>query len=462
MFTSTYKCVSMMHSNRTLFVGFILAVVVYVISVSVFHVTREATKREFLRPCPCRPNGTSLAVGHTQLRQYRRWRKLTSSKNYTKITRNLSQYIYKIHVIEPNIRCDVISVRLYELYNSTMTAGGSCFRVMSESFSQREMCSYVDHFNGTYDVWCPGPPPGCAVVTIQLQYVDFEAYSETIVPFNRTLLRREICPWNIGQQYQTPRHPNSPATWVRDGANWTPLQPVQRSMIHNEKAMCDCIENTIDKLVMIGASHMRYKFDYLFATCFGESALKHRSRKHGSTSFGKRLHFISATNSYDFEPLWNDSLKGLNLTNRSVILFQTGSHDLGKPGQGHVLVLAMAPRLNVYVNTLFDIKRRADTLGFKMVVMTSPPYPDEGYLNRVSRNNHNLAALSRSLHEKMSTHSISVFDEFATLVVQQDHFPPDCGIHYICRIPGQGIRGNVGIIAFQMLMAELCITSKSN
>jgi len=453
----------MMHSNRTLFVGVMLAVAVYIISVSVVYMTHEATTREFLRPFLCRPNGISLAVGHTQLRQYRRWIELRSKENYTKIKRNLTQHIYKIHVIEPSIRCDDISVRLYELYNSTVTAGGSCFRVMSESFSQRDMCSYVDYFNGTYDVWCPAPPPGCAVVTIQLQYVDFEAYSEIIVPFNRTLLRREICPWNSSQRYQTPRHPNSPVTWVRDGANWTvtALQPVQRSTLHQEKAMCDCIEKTFDKFVMIGASHMRYKFDYLVTTCLGESALKHYDIKHGSASIRKRLHFISALRSDDFKPLWNVFLDGLHLTNRSVILFQTGCHDLGKPGHGHRLVLTMGLRLDVYVNTLVDMKRRADTLGFKMVVMTSPPYPDDGHLSRASRNNHNLAALSRLLQEKMSKHSIYVFDEFAELVVQQDKIPPVCGIHYICRLPGQGILGNVGMIAFQMLMTELCSTSKT-
>ena len=139
-----------------------------------------------------------------------------------------------------------------------------------------------------------------------------------------------------------------------------------------------------------------------------------------------------------------------------MLLFQTGAHNLAKRGRGHILVQTMGPRLDMYVSTLLNIKRRADKLAFNMVVVTSPSYPDKRVPGRASRNNHNLAALSRLLQDKLCTYNVSVFDEFSMLVSQQGSAPPHCGIHYLCRIPGQGVRGNTGIIALHMLMTDVC------
>ena len=92
-----------------------------------------------------------------------------------------------------------------------------------------------------------------------------------------------------------------------------------------------------------------------------------------------------------------------------------------------------------------------------MVVITSPPYPDYDRKGpRGNRNNYALAALSRLLQDKLSPHGLKVFDEFGVILPQQNNDTRRCGSHYLCRIPGEGVHGYVGITAFRMLMTDIC------
>ena len=261
------------------FVG-VLVVAIYVILVTVLYERRRSS-------CLCQSNDVwprSLAVGRTQLEQYRHWRNLTKTKGYKKRTRDQAKYNYSINFIQPSRRCNDVIVRLDELYDKRRTGGGSSFLALIESHSIRYMCSFWDYFNGTYAICCPAPPIEYAVLTIRLQYVNFEAYGETIDPFDRTVLSRTIGNWNSDSKCQTRRHPNSPATWHREGGNWTvaPVHSAQGDAILDEKAICDCVKNKFDKFVMVGASHIRYKFDYLVSRCYGEFKLDNLERKHGS------------------------------------------------------------------------------------------------------------------------------------------------------------------------------------
>ena len=419
---------------------------------------RWSTQKLTIRsPCACQSTDTwprSLPVGHTQLEQYRRWRNVTKVKQHEKITRGQAKYTYNITVVQTTHLCSDVRVRLDEYYDGKQTVGGSCFLALTDSPTERELCSYTDYFNGTYAIWCPPPPTTCAMLTIQRQCVDFMAYYRPVQPLQQSVLRLSVCPWNNATDCVTRGHANSPATWLRSGDSWTVGyvrgKPVAKLLDAN--AICDCVWKRFDRFVMAGASHMRYKFDYLMTRCYGEGFMYKIERKHRSFSTNN-THFYITMFGPDFLPLWENVLQNLKLTRKSIVLFQTGAHDITNRGIGR----AMGRNIDAYVRALVHIKSRADKVGFKMVVITSPPYPDYDRKGpRGNRNNYALAALSRLLQDKLSPHGLKVFDEFGVILPQQNNDTRRCGSHYLCRIPREGIHGYVGITAFRMLMTDIC------
>ena len=400
------------------------------------------------------PWPSSLPVGQTQLEQYRHWRNMTTRGVYEKITRDQTRYTYDIRVVEATRRCSDVRVRLDEFYDGKRTVGGSCFLVQTDSPTEQQVCSYTDYFNGMYTIWCPAPRTTCAVLTIQRQCVDFLVYDKPVHPLDELVLRRSVCPWNTTTGCATHGHANSPATWVRNGTSWTVGyvrgEPV--ATLLDVRAICECLRRKFDRFVMVGSSHMRYKFDYLTTRCLGERAMDNVERKHGSFSKDNK-HFYGRQYGQDFIRIWENYLQKLNLTGNSIVLFQTGAHAVAHRGISN----AIGPEFDIYLKALVNIKRHADKMGFKMVVLTSPPFPDHDRSDRrLRRNNYALAALSRLLQDKLSLYGLKVFNEFGVILPQQNNDTALCGDHYLCRVPGEGVQGYVGIIALRLLMTDIC------
>ena len=150
--------------------------------------------------------------------------------------------------------------------------------MQTDTPTERQLCSYMDYFNGTYTIWCSAPPTTCAVLTIQRQCVDFlfyVKYDKPVLPLDQSVLRRSVCPWNTTTGCATHGHANSPATWVRNGTSWTVWyvrgEPV--ATLLDASAICECLRRKFDRLVMVGASHMRYKADYVTTWCLGKRSM---------------------------------------------------------------------------------------------------------------------------------------------------------------------------------------------
>ena len=272
--------------------------------------------------CICQSTDTwrrSLPVGHTQLEQYRFLRNMTKSGGFKEITRDQAKYTYTITVVPATHRCNDVRVRLDEYYDGKQTVGGSCFLALTDSPTEREMCSYTDYFNDTYAIWCSSPPTTCAVLAIQRQCVDFIAYYRPYKPLPQLVLRLSVYPWNNAADCVTRGHANSPATWQCSGASWTVAyvrgEPVAQLLA--AKAIYDCVWKKFDRFVVAIASHMRYKLDYLMTRCYGEGFMYKIERKHRSFSTNDTYFYITMHGSH-FWPLWENVLQNLNLTRKSI------------------------------------------------------------------------------------------------------------------------------------------------
>lgn len=179
-------------------------------------------------------------------------------------------------------------------------------------------------------------------------------------------------------------------------AQWTVgyIRGVPVATLLDANAICECVHKKFDRFVIV-ASHMRYKFDYLMTYCLGERAMDKIERKHGTFSMNN-TYFYMTSYSQHLVSLWDNTLQKLNLTRKSIVLFQTGAHDVTRRGASK----AMGPDFDDYLKALVDIKLRANKVGFKMVIITSPPFPDHSpTVRRGHRNNYAMAALSRLLHD---------------------------------------------------------------
>ena len=429
--------------------------VVYLL-VDVNHPWRGSTRYSIVGPlCGCQSADTwsrSIPVGRMQLEQYRRLSNLTKRGGFVRTTRDHTKYTYNITVLEATRQCSDVRVRLDEYYDGKRTVGGSGFLALTDSPTEREVCSYTDYFNGTYTIWCPAPPTTCAELTIRHQYVDFVAYYRSAAPQEQVVLRRSVCPFSNTAGCTTRGHANSPATWLRGGTSWTVGyvrgEPV--STLLDASEICECIRTRFDRILLVGASHMRYKFDYLMPQ--SHSDLTKIERKHKALSIG-RIHFNNKMFGDSFSPVFEKVQHKINLKRKSLVFFQTGAHDI----TGRGFSKAMGHLIDAYVTAVVDAKQRADKVGFKFVVLSTPPYPDHDRVGlRGLRNNYALAALSRLLQEKLSPYNINFFDEFGVILPQQNNDTRRCGSHYLCRVPGEGIHGYVGITAFRMLMTDVC------
>ena len=108
-----------------------------------------------------------------------------------------------------------------------------------------------------------------------------------------------------------------------------------------------------------------------------------------------------------------------------------------------------------FVSALGDLQKKSAKYGFKLIVVTTPPYPPavKQFSNKGSRNMCTLSALNRRMKSELSLRKVTVFDEFSILLAEQDNYV--CGCHYLCRgINTTHITGTAGLIAASMLMSN--------
>ena len=404
-------------------------------------------------------------VGVTELKQCQRALKLFPGKVTDKPI--YGEFNYCVSVISVDADTGIL-LHVRETRKKKPTGGGSSLLALSDSV-RRRLCFYDDYFNGTYIIWCPPPSPGqCSKVSVEIKFVNFSAYIIGYFPLNYGVIwERKIC-WNEASTKQTyqgvdlPRtltppwsttNPQAPHTcridWIR-GANGSVINDngVEIPLLEDDE-FCLRIRR-FRRIIMIGSSHMRYKFNYISLKCMHSFGPK--KRKHGSAKVDGMI-YKGVLNMISMADFWTKHLGNMNLTKHDAVIIQHGAHDMyATPFRKAVSIF-----LHKYVSYMEVIKRHSVRLGFRLIAVTTPPFPDVGKRHVTEqRNSFTLAALARLVHVKLSAARIDIFDEFAVLLPYYNNDAHPCGGHYLC--PDRkhdAMLGHTGIVALHLLVRHL-------
>ena len=374
-----------------------------------------------------------------------------------------SQYSHKIKLLPSDAHTDGVFLRVDERYMGKVTSGGSCLYGDSDWAGYRSVCTSRDLYNGTYVVYCPrAGKTTCCNVTLHLQCVDFSAYTSLYRPLRDVIWTRLVCDAATGRR---PSHAcetrSSSHTLRRDAAKrniitwhysdndrkWSVRTSDTRwfrSLKRN--TLCACVKR-FGNVYMFGASHMRYKYDYLMEECYGIPT--NLPQKHMSTSVGN-LHYRWCTYADQFDRIF---LSNVTFKRNDLVLLQTGAHDLARRG----MAASMATSIRGFVEILAVFSDSSKKRGFKLVLLTSPPCPDglRKVATRGGRNIFAVAAFNQMLRAKAAHLNVVVFDEFSVILPRQNSNV--CGTHYICYDKYlHKITGAVGVTTTQMMMASFC------
>ncbi|KAI0241528.1 hypothetical protein LSAT2_024262 [Lamellibrachia satsuma] len=398
------------------------------------------------------------AIGETELQQYIRFRKYNPKFIFVtkkvKIAKPPAGYKYHVKALSST------EILIEESNGKAPTGGGSSFLVRTDSVST-QICHYDDFFNGTYVAHCPLPECTCRNINVWLQHANYTAFTSVHYPIEKLLWRKRVCDLHKGNAgfTKTPRESKTSSngknivTWYLENRLWITRSVSGKRYIEMRKSdVCGCIRK-IRKLFCFGASHMRYKSAYIASTCYNVPA-NVTVRFKSLTVENVRFRTLSKVSHY--QVLWKKYLKNETLGQRDVVLIQTVAHDMKLGGMQPTMDVAVMQLVRV----LSDLQMKSLKYGFRLIFITTPPFPqaDKTVPSVGSRNNFALAALNRRLKTELLSKKVNVFDEFSILLPQQNR--NSCGCHFMCR----GIKNNktyiygrVGIVAASMLVYnEIC------
>ena len=369
---------------------------------------------------------------------------------------------------------DGVFLRIAERYRGdTKSTGGSSFRVISTTSLARKMCSYVDLFDGTYLVWCPfSLGSECSNMSVSLDFVNFTAYTGIHKPLRNVVWQQAVCRGqqslcndegglaktdktilhrtNLSElQYETAMR-NS-ITWQRHLDGWRARLSWRHGQLFemNTTSLCKRVKR-LGRLIMVGASHMRFKADHIVIQCYAMP--KSVDRGHSSITIGN-VELMFRRKATNFKHLAKE-LASRNLTKADVVLIQTGAHNMAFDGLQKTVTAAVP----AFSRVLREVRAVSRTRGFRVVCVTSPAYPRRCNERSVrgSRNNFALAAYHSSVTKAIVATGFEIFDEFsAFLPHEEEAVCGACGAHYLCRtLADMGhIWGEMGKTATEILLA---------
>ena len=205
------------------------------------------------------------------------------------------------------------------------------------------------------------------------------------------------------------------------------------------------------RIIMVGASHMRFKADYLFLLCY--SLPLSVSRKHETLHIGN-VDFIWLRFLAEYEAAWETHLRQLNITHGDIVFIQTGAWDLFEGGPS--FVRTMGNSLNLFLSGLMYIRDMLLARGASLVLVTTPTHADLWHnRNRGHRNNFALAAFNAKLSSAALNMDIPVHDEFGLILPRCEEMAYKA--HYLNRDPkDNSMHGEVGLVSVNVMLRGVC------
>ena len=311
-----------MRKGCVLFISTIVTVsyIIYIGSTLLIKPRPSSTVLIIPQPQSARRQSYRFPVGVTELKQCQ-W-----AFNYfpSKVTDKpiYSEFNYCVSVISVDADTGIL-LHVRETRKKKPTGGGSSLLALSDSV-RRRLCFYDDYFNGTYIIWCPPPSLGqCSKVSVEMKFVNFSAYTIGYFPLKNGLIwERKICCNDTSRKqrylgFYLPRtlippwsktNPQAPHTcridWIR-GANGSVINDngVEIPLLEDDE-FCLRIQR-FRRIILIGSSHMRYKFNYISLKCMHSFGPK--KRKHGSAKVNGTI-FISVLNMISMADFWTTTL----------------------------------------------------------------------------------------------------------------------------------------------------------
>ena len=411
-----------------------------------------------LHGAPFTADASNMDYGESELEQYKKYAQL---KQPVKAGSSSDGYTYTVTLVDDRPASDGIFIEVKERFKNKPTSGGSSLTVYSEHLS-RELCKYRDMFNGTYIVWCPPMAlGGRRDITMKLQFVNFNAFAKARVTLNRHLWHHQI-----KLKTETPLEPiNRPDLTTALGERMDKKKSViwyqrkERWFVKNAdgehffslgtERMCACVRK-MNRLIMVGASHMRHKFHYIVETCYNPGG-KFPSLKHYKNMIYITMHYMEDS----LETLMSVVEAQTTGSDTDMIFVQAGSWNLAF----HGLKGMMDGSIRTYVDSLLAVRAKMGIPRRNFVVVTEPPFPMHESVTHASgnRNNYCIAATIRVLKSMLRAHDFNVYDEFAILRPQSES--SICAVHYLCAVfdgRTSGVYGDVGIVSAKLMISHGC------
>ena len=409
-----------------------------------------------LEGVPFNANASDIDIGQTELEQYQRYVTLKPSR----AGGSSDGYTYKVTLLGNRPASDGIFIQVEERLKGKPTSGGSSLTVYSEHLS-KELCNYRDMFNGIYIVWCPPMVlGGRRDFIMKLQFVNFGAYAGGRVTLNRHLWHHQIKLYT--QKPLAPIHRPDVTTalgermnkkntviWYQRKERWfVKLANGDRFFSLSTSRMCACVRS-MNRLIMAGASHMRYKFDYIVQTCYNPGGNFPKLQRH------KNLIFVPLQYAEDSLKSLMSTVGKLKLTGMDMLFVQSGSWNLAFRG----LKRMMDSSIKSYVDALLAVRTKTGIPRANLVVVTEPPFAMHESVTHASgdRNNYCIAAAMRKLKSILRVHDFNIYDEFAIIQPQSEN--DICAVHYICPVfdgRNYSVYGEIGITSAKLMIAHAC------
>ena len=411
--------------------------------------------------------------GKNELKQ---WKMLWNVVPYQNISRSykkrkLNLYQYRIRTITNN--SEVVVMEIAEMYQRNKTEGGSSFRVEVTSrnnmsdITHLNLCHVCDKFNGFYIICCTLIPNMCNTISVYLMYQSFAAFAElqNRAPNVNKLWTKTWCfPFVKGADppftlCKNPPPMSASGHWIyiNSKKRWTwmfdePNKCIIRFL--SKKQIRRCMLK-INPFYLLGASHMRYNFDYLTKHLPGK--WPKLERKHGDAQIG---HVIYKNVQYDKElakQLQKISESHKYITNESLLIIQNGAWDLAY-SHPRKYILKGFPLI---YRALKQISSESQWPKNEIIWFNAIAYPQKTTIikARGKRNNFIIAAVNAIMEPFIKGLGIKIMDIFQITMPRNIDYV--YGNHYISPITFyNNSHGYVGHLALQVFLGDICKNHK--